>query len=710
MRRFSILFLFLIAGVTASSQNKKTQAVRPAVMDTLRVSIKLQARFQGDSIVLRWGLNNAFAWRKLNETGYIIERLEFDAGNKPEASFKRLNSTPLKPWTEEEWKRRSASSDNYAMVASKALYGKTFAVAAGGNSKNEKSAGNSVNTLSQAASGEEQRFILAMMSGSFSQIAADGLAIRFTDKSIHRNTKYIYRVFAASASPMFRTDTALFIIETKKVFPVAPVQDLAVYEGDKLISLRWSDPEHFAGYYIERSVDGKTFGRLSDNPYIQFASRMNSKDDEFTYNDTIPANYKKYYYRIKGISIFSETSEPSEIITAQGRDRTPPVQPFIYKAEYKGSNTAVIAWAPYTASPDLKGFFISRGPDIKGPFNVLHDNILPPSTRNFTDTRVIEGGMNYYVITAADTAGNIVTSLPRYVVTPDNIAPVKPTGLSGKIDRKGAVKLSWNPGKESDIEGYRIYRANAKDHVFNPISSTVADTIFQDTITLNTLTKHVYYEIVAVDRNKNNSPYSDIIELKRPDIVPPVAPVIDDFKSGDKTMQIHWVCSSSEDVVNQILYRRTKDQEWKIIAQLTQKVNVYSDTLVERNNWYEYSLEAVDDAGLHSEKSFPLNVKVFDSGIRPPVQNFNVIKSPDGKSLLLSWKYSGKGVYWFIIYRSVNGSDMMTYQNTNGDLRSFADSSLTKGTILYSIKVVYKDGGESQMIKSLPFNFAPSEK
>jgi fibronectin type 3 domain-containing protein len=710
MRRFSILFLFLIAGITALPQNKKTQPGMSMVKDTLRVSIKLQARFQGDSIVLRWGLNNAFAWRKLNETGYNIERLEFDASNKPEASFKRLNNTPLKPWPEDEWKRKSSSSDNYAMVASKALYGKTFVVSAGSNTKNGKNPDNSVNNLSQAASGEEQRFILAMMSGSFSQTAANGLAIRFTDKSIHKNTKYIYRVFAASSSPMFRTDTALFIIETKKVFSVAPVQDLAVYEGDKLISLRWRDMEHYAGYYIERSGDGKTFTRLSDNPYIQFASRKNSKDDEFTYNDTIPANYKKYYYRIKGISIFSETSESSDIITAQGRDRTPPGQPFIYKAEYKGNNTAIIDWAPYTSSPDLKGFFVSRGQDIKGPFNVLHDKILPPTTRNFTDNKVIEGGLNYYVLTAVDTAGNIVTSLPRYVVTPDNIAPVKPTGLSGKIDMKGAVKLSWHQGKENDIEGYRIYRANAKDQTYNPISSTIPDTLFQDTITLNTLTKHIYYKIVAVDRNKNNSPYSDILELKRPDIVPPVAPVIDDFKSGDKTMQIHWVCSSSEDVVNQILYRRTKDQEWKVIAQLAQKINIYRDTLVERNNWYEYSLEAVDDAGLHSDKSFPLNVKVYDSGIRPPVQDFNVVKSPDGKSLLLTWKYSEKGDYSFVIYRSVNGKDMMTYLNAKGDQRSITDSSLTKGTILYSIKVVYKDGGESQIISSAQVNFLPSEK
>ncbi len=98
MTRFSILFFFLIISIVTFSQNKKTQTVIPEAGDTLKVSIKLQARFQGDSIVLRWGCNNSFAWRKLNDIGYNIERLELDANNKPEASFKKLNNTPIKPW------------------------------------------------------------------------------------------------------------------------------------------------------------------------------------------------------------------------------------------------------------------------------------------------------------------------------------------------------------------------------------------------------------------------------------------------------------------------------------------------------------------------------------------------------------------------------------------------------------------------------------
>jgi len=77
---------------------------------------------------------------------------------------------------------------------------------------------------------------------------------------------------------------------------------------------------------------------------------------------------------------------------------------------------------------------------------------------------------------------------------------------------------------------------------------------------------------------------------------------------------------------------------------------------------------------------------------------------------LLSWQYSEKGDYWFIIYRSVNGTDMMTYKNLKADQHSFTDNNLTKGSYQYSIKAVYKDGGESQIINSVPVNFVPIEK
>jgi hypothetical protein len=53
---------------------------------------------------------------------------------------------------------------------------------------------------------------------------------------------------------------------------------------------------------------------------------------------------------------------------------------------------------------------------------------------------------------------------------------------------------------------------------------------------------------------------------------------------------------------------------------------------------------------------------------------------------------------------------MMTYRNLKADQHSFTDNNLTKGSYQYSIKAVYKDGGESQIINSIPVSFVPLEK
>jgi len=51
-------------------------------------------------------------------------------------------------------------------------------------------------------------------------------------------------------------------------------------------------------------------------------------------------------------------------------------------------------------------------------------------------------------------------------------------------------------------------------------------------------------------------------------------------------------------------------------------------------------------------------ISVFKSGIRPAIQNFNVMTGTDGKSLQLSWKYTEKGDYWCVIpLRGWKGSD-----------------------------------------------------
>src|SRR6056297_3068879 len=141
---------------------------------------------------------------------------------------------------------------------------------------------------------------------------------------------------------------------------------------------------------------------------------------------------------------------------------------------------------------------------------------------------------NYYVIQAVDTAFNVSSSIPAAVTLIDTIPPAAPVWLSGDIDSLGVVTLKLENKPENDLMGYRLYKANYPDHEPSVIFEGFVDddtlqdeipTAFTDTVTLNTLTPRIYYKIKALDFNFNQSGFSEMMVIERPDTIPPTAPV-----------------------------------------------------------------------------------------------------------------------------------------------------------------------------------------
>ena len=727
MKKFFFIFLVsysigfsVVAQQNKSIQNKKlnNSAIQASSTAVPNDSIPKQKNLivigknYGDSVVLRWAPAKATLWYFANKSGYAIVRYEVENKKLLRESKKNLSPDPIKPWTLNEWKKRALPSDSLAASAAELLYGQSKV------DITNKSKNNGINLKGALNSNYEleNKQGMALFLADQSAFLATGLGLRYTDKDFVKGKTYVYLIYARTDPKIVRSDSNAVMINTSEMMPLPEMPKITIEELDRTVKFKWNRQiasANFTGYFYERSEDnGKTYKRLNRQAYTQFTSENNPASNlTMELNDSLPVNYKPYYYRIIGVTAFGDYSKPTAPLLVMGRDRTPPSPPGPITAVNMLNTRVKISWTKKIHEPDFSGYLIGRGENATGPYMPLVLNPLPVSATEFIDSTASLHGTNYYVVSAIDTAGNAGTSIPAYVVMVDSIPPAKPVGLAGLVDTSGIVHLHWRVGKEPDLMGYLVYSANNASHIFTPVTRDfLADTTFADSITLATLTKHIYYKVVAFDKNRNPSPYSDVLELKRPDKVPPVTPVFNNFQLTDSTVVLNWVLSSSDDVASQILYRREKGKDWVPYAKLAVKINSYIDTDVKKHAWYEYSIESIDAAGLHSQKSFPLNVRIYDSGKRPAVQKLNVTKSSDGKSLQISWKYFEKGDFWFIIYRSVNGNDMMTYKNLKADLHSFNDNNLTKGSYQYSVKAVYKDGGESQIINSVPLNFIPTEK
>ncbi|MEP2772956.1 MAG: hypothetical protein ABJH05_12465 [Fulvivirga sp.] len=645
--------------------------------------IEVLAKASKNDIKLRWAPNSPVAWQRLNTYGFIVERSTIirDGMLLNDVEKKVLTPLPIKPRPLNDWESIVDEND-YAAVAAQAIYGETFELS--------ENYSNDIIQVIQKSKELEQRFSFALFSADQSFEVAELSALAFIDNTAKEGEKYSYKIKSAVPNDIEEIDFGTVYIGLEDYEPLPKIYDLQAVFGDKSVILSW-ERLNFEGIYnsfiIEKSLNTPdNFKPISKEPIINASSSEKIQTRRSYKIDSLSKNGQRVYYRVKGINAFGEISPPSDSVFGEGFIRLSG-RPEITK--WTTDNVkAEIQW-DFGNKVGLEGFKVGRSSNVDGPYMTL--DIVGNETSKYVDDEPM--GTNYYRITAFN-ANQDIHSFPVMVQLEDSIPPAIPTGLKGTIDSTGVVSIEWNENIESDLLGYRVYRTNFKSaEAIQITKNAVKDNSFRDTISIDNLTGKIYYNVQAVDKRFNPSEKSILLELKKPDIVPPVPPVFNNVKTQIDGSYLQWIPSSSTDVVRYDIYKKTKNESnWELIGSLGSDKDNFLDSLVQTGQNNYYTIVAVDHSGNESIPAKPVQL-VTRKKVIGEFSNLAIKLNQQEKSIEISWDYNGPSVSKYIIYRSKGDDRLSLYRSIDGSSVSFFDDSTKKGSdYVYLIKSELDNG------------------
>lgn len=676
----TLLLYLLLAPASAPAQTTSDSLQAPG--------LRLLARPYGDSITLRWAPTDYLTWSEIRRNGVVLERRISGTG-----AWQSVTGDRLIAYTIADFEAFTDTDNPHIVAVAEAMYGEANYPA----SMPPGAMGMAKLKLDE----QQQRFFLAAVNADLSASAAKSLGWRWTDTGLRPGAPYEYRVRSLPAPGQtegkFTSNTLR--LRSNDNFAFGTVYGLEAREAEKKVTLRWPahpNEKRYLAYFLETSSDGRNFTRATEWPMVK--SEPNEGEDYFAHEVELTENYRPVHYRLVGINAFAEQTQPCPAIVAQGVDKTPPPPlPALRATDNKAGGFDVQWDLPEATAPDVKGYVVVRGMEYKGPFRPVHDQILSPQTTSFSDPDPEPWRANFYAVYTYDTAGNYAMSTPAMAVWEDTEPPAVPEGLTGRIDTLGNVFLMWKPGTEPDLHGYRVYVSHARNREFLQVTHDIArQNYYFDSTRLQVLNEKIYYRIVALDNNFNPSGYSEILELERPDVMPPAAPVITGFSARGTEVELRWIPSSSGDVAGQEIWRTGDDGAAIRLMALPATATVFSDTTTTLRSRYSYQVRALDEVSLFAD-SRPLVVQSGGVSERAGVTELARTQVPGEVGEALRWAVGDRReIQGFQLYVQSAEEGLRPYRRLGtAQLLWPIPPGMAKSG--FALQVIYTDGSRSAL-------------
>jgi chitodextrinase len=381
------------------------------------------------------------------------------------------------------------------------------------------------------------------------------------------------------------------------------------------------------------------------------------------------------------------TQTPASITVnvGSGSDTQPPSAPGSLSASATSATSAHLSWTASTDNVGVTGYRVFRGATQVG---------TTTGSTTFDDTG-LSGSTSYaYTVKAVDAAGNLSAASNTANVTtpapPDTQAPTAPGSLSASATASTNVHLTWNASTDNvGVTGYNIYRNGGTTPSFSTTATSFDDSTVSPTTTYS-------YVVKAFDAAGNLSPASNSSSATTPCTGDCTAPSTPTGLTGSAStvgttavkVSLSWNASTDNVGVTSYVVLRGGT----VIATGV-GTNSYSDTTVQPNTNYSYTVEAKDAAGNVSGQSNTFSVKTPSiSDTQAPTVPTNVSATAISSTQVnVSWSAStdNVGVDHYLVLR--NGVLVGTVSTT-----TFGDGSVSGGTTYnYTVEAVDSSGNTS---------------
>lgn len=685
MMKRHIVLMLLLAGISS-------------VVHAQQAAVKMIAKPRDGAVWLRWAPNRPMLWKQANQYGYTLERYTIirDGQVLPQPERQVLGPSPLKPLPLQAWERTVDTSD-YGAIVAQALYGESFHT----DIKKEGQLMDIVNRTTEL----EQRFVYSLFACDRSFPVAKMAGLGFVDQGVKPGEKYLYRVYVNIPAGKPAADTAAVFLGLADKQALPRPLDLGAMFADKAVMLSWNYSllkDVYNSYIIERSNGAnQPFEQVTGEPLVNANEQDSTAPTRIYYVDSLRANYITYRYRVRGLDPFGEMGPPSDTVEGKGLPSLP-YNPKITKYAIVKADQVQFAWEfPAAGDTIITGFSIISAPVANGPFDTLQRDI-PATQRQWLLEKPLPPS-SYMAVVAIGKNGTVAPSMPVLVQPEDSIAPAMPIGLQGNVDTTGKVLLHWSPNTEKDLLGYRVFRSNRPDGGFVQLTATpMLDTLFRDSVSVNTLHDKIYYKIAASDKHYNQSAFSEVLTITKPSKVLPTSPVFSSYEIKAGKVKLVWFNSPDGEVIKYRLLRREKAQDnsqWELVKEW---LNTGSprDSIIDaprHETAYTYALRSVSGTGLLSDYSPELTILIPDDADALPVPVLKTRVDRDAKQITISWKFDRPGVKQYWLYRAGAGAPMSLLQTLDGSKHQFVDKQLEINTqYQYTLKVIMENGRQSR--------------